>query len=213
MLGRGRPRRVYRVYADEDFLRDDEPGLADPALDPSSPRRDDELGLADPALDPSSPRRGLRGAFAGRSVGIVLLALVAMAVSAIVVHAVRVGLSQGGGLQRPVPAVSGPARTTPATRGGPSGGGVVRGRQRPARATDAAVRSVGGGPVGRASGESSRRGRSGAVAASATSGASGRYADRRAATWAPPDVPDLAPGETAGTEEGPAGPSEFGFER
>ena len=86
MFDRGRSHRAYRVYAEDEFLETD-PG-ADSAASGDSQRADVPSYTA-PA------RRGMPGPLGGRA-GVVLIALVAMAVSALVVHALRVGLGSGG---------------------------------------------------------------------------------------------------------------------
>src|ERR1700739_1357748 len=77
MFGRGRSRRAYRVYAEDEL-----PGVEDPEA---------EIGaFGDPTFDgkPSytAAPRGLPRSLDGR-VGLALVTLVAMAVSALVVHA------------------------------------------------------------------------------------------------------------------------------
>jgi hypothetical protein len=99
MFGRGRPRRVYRVYADDEFLGPEELGADDLGL----PHADDGAPIY------TAPPRRLSGAIGGRWAGIAVLAVVAMAVSAIVVHALRSGLVGGGEAGRP--AVVAGART------------------------------------------------------------------------------------------------------
>jgi hypothetical protein len=92
-LARRRSHRAYRVYADDAFLSGEDP-TAEGATSEDAPLTD--------ALPYTAPaRRALPGPLAGRA-GVVVVALVAMAVSALVAHALRAGLEGGGG--RPAPA-------------------------------------------------------------------------------------------------------------
>jgi hypothetical protein len=103
MFARGRSQRAYRVYAEDDFL-----AAEDPDADDATP------GAGAPSYT-APARRAMPGPLGGR-VGVVLIALVAMAVSALVVHALRAGLGDGG--QTPPPATAPvAAATTTTTRG------------------------------------------------------------------------------------------------
>jgi hypothetical protein len=106
-LARRRSHRAYRVYADDAFLAAEDP-TAEGATSEDAP-------LADAPPYTAPARRALPGPLAGRG-GVVVVALVAMAVSALVAHALRAGLEGGGGRPSPgAPAttVAGPATRTP----------------------------------------------------------------------------------------------------
>jgi hypothetical protein len=114
MFGHGTSRRVYRVYPEDDFLGVEQPGLAQESPDGDS-FEDDRLAdgvsqehtfeqdaFAHEGTAPVfvEPRSGFAPARGRRHAGVALLALVAMALSAIVVHTLRSGL-QGGGRRSP----------------------------------------------------------------------------------------------------------------
>jgi hypothetical protein len=114
MFARGRSQRAYRVYAEDDFL-----AAEDPDADDATPG-DSSLAGAPSYTAPA--RRAMPGPLGGR-VGVVLIALVAMAVSALVVHALRASLGDGG--QTPPPATAPVAAATTTTRGRvPTYGGI-----------------------------------------------------------------------------------------
>jgi hypothetical protein len=103
MFGRGRSRRAYRVYAEDEFLRAEDPEI--------------ETGtLGDSAFDGARPYtaapRGLPRPLDGRA-GLALVALVAMAASALVVHTLRSGIGGGGERMRTSPAPPVAAATSP----------------------------------------------------------------------------------------------------
>jgi hypothetical protein len=100
MLARRRAQRAYRVYAENDFLAADDAPVED------AMPGDSQFGDA-PSYT-AAPRSGMPGPLGGR-VGVVIIALVAMAVSALVVHALRAGL--GGGRETPFPATTAPVAT------------------------------------------------------------------------------------------------------
>jgi hypothetical protein len=235
MFGHGRSRRVYRVYAEDDFPGDEagEDGAIDwedSRAGDGAPIDADEAGAIDwevprahgdaPAYTPS--RRGLRGSVGGRSVGIALLALSAMAVSAIVVHVLRAGL-EGSGPPRSSLAASGPAQTMPAaavpdqatrgTRRVPSREDTGARRHRPARGREASARPVGDGSRGLARDGSSRRARAAVHAVPASSGEPLRDAGARAPAWTPPQVPVSGEEDALATATTSPGTPEFGFER
>jgi hypothetical protein len=115
----GRSRRAYRVYAEDDFL-----GIDDSAAETGTPGEsscDGAESSFDGAESYTAAPRGLSGPLGGR-LGVALVALVAMAVSALVVHALRAGLSGGGEAARtssapPVAAARPPGARVPAARG------------------------------------------------------------------------------------------------
>jgi hypothetical protein len=108
MLGRGRSRREYRVYAEDQFL-DAEDAFHEEVSSPAGWPEDDPSGMASvdgwpeetssdggPRPVYTAPPRRLPGAGIRRMVGIALLAAVAMLLSAIVVHALRSAVDAGG---------------------------------------------------------------------------------------------------------------------
>jgi hypothetical protein len=144
MFGRERPRRTYRVYAEDDFFGDREQGVGGPvgpsggaedsagghgfgdvrdpgvaggfgdAADGADRRfegvedHDAHGGGASSVVPPyTAPRRTLPGPLEGR-LGVVLLALVAMAISALAVHLLRASLEGGEVAPRPSLVASGP---------------------------------------------------------------------------------------------------------
>jgi hypothetical protein len=86
MFARGRSPRAYRVYAEDDFLEVDDPDVETDTGGDST---------VDGVRPYSTASRGLPGALGGR-VGLVLVVLVAVAVSALVAHALRAGIGGGG---------------------------------------------------------------------------------------------------------------------
>ncbi len=106
MFGGRQARRTYRVYAEDDFFGDTEDGArrrVDGVEDP------DVYGGAPPYTAPS---RTLPGPLDGR-LGVVLLALVAMAISALVVHLLLASLDGGEAAPRSSLAASNPTASTP----------------------------------------------------------------------------------------------------
>ncbi len=113
MFARGRSHRAYRVYAEDDFLE------AEASATEGAVPLDDPFAEA-PSYT-AAARRGMPAPLEGR-VGVVLIALVAMAVSALVMHALRAGLDGGGDAPHPAnprpAAVATPADGRAAARGG-----------------------------------------------------------------------------------------------
>jgi hypothetical protein len=87
-----RPRRAYRVYAEDGFLESEDPG--------TQPATAGDPQFIDVPSYTAPVRRRMPGPLGGRA-GVVMVALVAMAVSALVVHALRAGLAGGGEAPRP----------------------------------------------------------------------------------------------------------------
>jgi hypothetical protein len=119
MLGRGRSRREYRVYAEDQFLGAEDLGFEDAQLDDEAAQgRWPGDAATDDGRAPvyTAPPRRLPGAAARRTAGIVLLAAVAMVLSAILVHALR-PVVEGGSAYRPSAAVPAPADEVSAMRG------------------------------------------------------------------------------------------------
>jgi hypothetical protein len=259
MFGRERSRRTYRVYAEDDFFGDREPvaGGADDAAglgfgavqdaaaarglddtEASAARRFDGPdayggGPSDNALPYTAPRRTLPGPLEGRF-GVVLLALVAMAISALVVHLLRASLDGGEAAPRPSLAASSPPVSTRGrqpvnVRGGrrvaargdvrmPSDAAARAGAQRSGGAAHNDLAHLDGAPSG------ARRDWLRGAAPAATSVAAGGVANpldpARARGWvASSEVGAGAPAnetpgavEAAHASELPAASPEFGFE-
>jgi hypothetical protein len=108
MFDRGRSRRVYRVYEEDEFLGAEDPEAEAGALGDST---------FEGARSYTAAPRGLPRPLDGR-VGLVLVALVAMAVSALVVHALRAGVGDGGETVRT-------SRARPAAAARPRGARVI----------------------------------------------------------------------------------------
>jgi hypothetical protein len=140
MLGRGRSREVYRVYADDDFLRaediapqDNEPQYHESQYNESQYNESqyNESQYNESQYDESqynesqytAPPRGVPRALEGRR-GVVLMALVAMALSALIVHVLRTTLLHGIGAQPAAPALATSAAPRPARRRGVGRGGA-----------------------------------------------------------------------------------------
>ncbi len=154
----------------------------------------------------TAPRRRLSLA-AGRSAGIALLAVVAMAVSALVAHTLLSGLATGGVARRPSVAALIPAAGMPASRSAPRPGGADSGRGSLARG--------GSVPAGRPAAlkrekRSPRKHFAGSTQVT-TRGASSTLP----ASGAPAQPQAVAPvaSDTVAALGRPPGSPEFGFER
>jgi hypothetical protein len=126
MSGRARSRRTYRVRANNEFP---DLGFEEVYGDMDAAETDTEAGCRDPDetgrdADVAHAEPGSRSILSRRGAGVVAVAVVAMAISALVVHAVRSQLSGGaGGLPAAdsPPTISRPpasALAPPATRSG-----------------------------------------------------------------------------------------------
>jgi hypothetical protein len=196
MFARGRSQRAYRVYAEDDFLAAD-----DPDTDGVTP--DDSFAEA-PSYT-AAARRGIPGPLGGRA-GVVLVALVAMAVSALVAHALRAGLGGGGETSRPATAPAAVA-TAPADGRAPTRGAVhVRSDALGARAARAATapNSEASPPRRERAGDVGTRDRAGGAAATAN-----RIDPRAVQVLAADRGADAAGSASAVSTAAP----EFGFER
>lgn len=195
-LARRRSHRAYRVYAEDDFLTAD-----DPTAEGTTPG-DSHLAEAPPYT--AAARRGLPGPLGGR-VGVLLVALVAMAVSALVVHALRAGL--GGGAERPSPVTASVATAATHVRGRtPVYGGTRVQGMTPRLAPHAGSAAYAG------SGQVNRSSRPRTV-----HGAVRERAGERSSSFAPRSAPVMATTSTIGEASVPSAAStvapEFGFER
>jgi hypothetical protein len=201
MRGRRRSRDGYRVYAEDDFLGVEDPSAEGATLDGG--------GLDDTPHYTAAPR-GLPRPLGGR-VGVALVALVAMVVSALVVHALRAGLAGGGAARRSMPAAVA-AAATPTSKGSSFGG--ARGTGQARRDSGRAARA---NPTLR--GEAARRRDravrvlSGGMARAVRSGAGQRAPDSIGAERTQDTIPSSGLGEAGPASTISAAIPEFGFER
>jgi hypothetical protein len=191
MFARGRSPRAYRVYAEDDFLEVDDPDFeADTGGDPT----------VDSARPYTVASRGLRGPLGGRA-GLMLVVLVAMAVSALVAHALRAGIG-GGGEVPPASTAPPVAAATPAR---------VPDQRPPAGRAPGVLRRAGGFSVVLRATARDARTRARRAAGERTSGSRPAVSDwlgsRASATATGDDDGDAA------SESSAAAVPEFGFER
>jgi hypothetical protein len=201
MRGRGRARGVYRVYADEDFLEAEESSA-------EGVKPDGEGFTGAPLY--TATRRELPRPLGGR-IGVALVALAAMAVSALVVHGLRAGLAGGGTARSSAPAPIA-ATAAPTSKATALGGAGAAGDARNDSGRAARVSSGLHGEVGH------RRARTGRRPPVRTSGAASASADRRATDPATATVvtvsvarPELSDADAPSAIS--AAVPEFGFER
>jgi hypothetical protein len=208
MLGRGRARREYRVYAEDRFLDGEDLELEDARLNEVSPGGWPEDASVDDRSAPTytAPPRRLSSAVVRRSTGVALLAALAMVLSAMLVHALRPVLA-GGSAGRTTTVVPAPAVGASATlevRGRAGAPAVARAGAATVARADAKTAGAVAPTVPPHAGRATRSGAVAKTSASTPTSSTGSPVGEEATAPASSDV--VAP------DSAPASP-EFGFER